>query len=382
MPAWIDHFIVVSTAALVIVTVVPAIRAPHWAIRMWDFPRVQASVLALLIMVVSAFGIRPGAVSNQACLVLAGACLLWHLSWIWPYTRLHRREVPSAAMPAASDTLRLMCANVLMHNQRVPGLIATIRSYRPDIVVTLETNERWQRELRVIHDDYPHRLACPLENLYGMHVFAKMPLIDPKIQFLVESDIPSMHMMISPWSDGRDIHLHFLHPAPPSPTENDESTERDAELLVVAKAVRDCDAPLIVAGDLNDVAWSRTTRLFRKISGLMDPRIGRGMFNSFHARWPFFRFPLDHVFVSSHFSLVRMKRLPTPGSDHFAIFVELVLAGKDTAEATIEDADHSDQAEAEESIENADVHPADVHRPGVQRTVFQSARARSLEFGT
>jgi hypothetical protein len=79
----------------------------------------------------------------------------------------------------------------------------------------------------------------------------------------------------------------------------------------------------VVAGDLNDVAWSHTTRLFQRTSGLLDPRVGRGLYSTFHAAYPFLRWPLDHVFFSREFRLRRLERLPAFGSDHFPILVEV-----------------------------------------------------------
>ena len=76
-------------------------------------------------------------------------------------------------------------------------------------------------------------------------------------------------------------------------------------------------------GDLNDVAWSRTTRLFQRISGLLDPRVGRHYINTFHADYPLLRWSLDHVFHSTDFALVDMQRLAHIGSDHFPVYVVL-----------------------------------------------------------
>ena len=132
----------------------------------------------------------------------------------------------------------------------------------------------------------------------------------------------------------------------------------------MAKSVAEADTPDIVTGDLNDVAWSETTRLFRKISGLLDPRIGRGMFNTFHADYWFIRFPLDHLFHSDHFTLSKICRLPGFGSDHFALLTELALEPGGGISQDGLDADADDRLRAKAKVDDQGVGKKDVPRPG------------------
>ncbi len=83
--------------------------------------------------------------------------------------------------------------------------------------------------------------------------------------------------------------------------------------------------PVIVLGDFNDVAWSSTTSLFRKVSRLLDPRIGRGFYNTFNAKNVLMRWPLDHLFISEEFRIKVLERADHIKSDHFPMYTELTF---------------------------------------------------------
>ena len=265
-------------------------------------------------------------------------------------------------MGGSQDGLSILTANVLTPNREAEALLDLVRKYEPDILVTLESDQWWQEYLNSLEPDMPYTIKCPLDNLYGMHVYSRLPLENATVDYLVEKDVPSMHALVRMRS-GDQLCIHFLHPAPPSPTENPESAERDAELVVVARSVADSDEPIIVTGDLNDVAWSPTTRLFRKLSGLLDPRVGRGMYNTFHAKYPFARWPLDHLFHSHHFTLRSIRRLPPIGSDHFALLTELSYAPERGADQEGLKDDQDDRAWARSIADEQNVDKSDVPRP-------------------
>lgn len=324
----------------------------EWWIRGADFPRLQILVLGFIAFVLFLLVDHPWTAFNQLLFVGLIAALAYQLKMVLPYTFVWKKQVKQVKQDQLDPDrqISLIVSNVLTTNTKYHLLIEQIQIHQPDLVLTLETDDAWQDALAVIEPDYPYRVPVPLDNLYGMHLYSKLELSETEVKFILSDEIPSIHTKVLLRS-GQPVQLYCLHPKPPSPTEAKDSTLRDAELLIVGDQIKDLDESCIVMGDLNDVAWSRTTRLFQRISGLLDPRVGRRYVNTFHADYPLLRWSLDHVFHSTDFALVHMERLKHVGSDHFPVYLVLQTGRVfEHHQEELEETDQDDQ-EAKEAIQ-------------------------------
>lgn len=296
----------------------------NWWVRVVEFPRIQIVVLGVVAWAAMILFYSEWQIGQWLLFLALSLTLAYQLRMVLPYTQLWKKEVQNATddPKLAEHQIKIMVSNVLTPNEQKQDLVNLVNDKNPDILIALETDKKWERALEQIEPDYPYTVKVPLDNLYGMHLYSKLELIDPEIKYLIIDDIPSIHSQLRLQS-GRVIWLYCLHPMPPSPTEADKSTTRDAELLMVGKHIKEHEQTAILAGDLNDVAWSKTTRRFQRISGLLDPRIGRHFINTFHVKYPFLRWALDHIFHSACFTLVDISRMPSIGSDHFPVMTTL-----------------------------------------------------------
>lgn len=328
-------------------TLLPYLPTTWWWVRACEFPRLQIATLAALPLLCVPFIAAPWSwITLAASLAVLGLQARNVLPWtpLWPV------QVKSAEPGHDERCVTLLISNVLTSNRKADRLIALIERHQPDIVLTLESDGWWQERLdAALAEAWPEAVRIPLDNLYGMHLYSRLPLVSPKVEWLIQDDIPSIETGVT-LPCGDTIRLHALHPRPPAPGESEESLWRDAELLLIGKRIHDDPAPTLVAGDLNDVAWSRTTRLFSRVSGMLDPRRGRGMYSTFHAHYPLLRWPLDHVFSSEHFTLKRLRRLPDIGSDHFPILATLCYRPSRADEHDTPTADAEEHREARETI--------------------------------
>lgn len=239
----------------------------------------------------------------------------------------------------------MIVGNVYQYNRKFESALHIIKKNDPDLIFLVETDQAWADALSSIHENYEHRILLPLENTYGLVLYSKLRIRSQEINYLVNDEIPSLEIDVE-LRGGKLITIYAIHPTPPVPGESLSSTERDAEILIVGKKSKENPLPSLVIGDLNDVAWSYTTSLFLKISEMADPRRGRCFYNTFHAKYPFFRWPLDHVFLSKHFGLSKIRVLSGIGSDHFPIELKAALAGFKTIEPDKAGAEEKKEARA------------------------------------
>ncbi len=333
-------------------TFISFVRWDYWWVRIFDYPRLQISVI-LILLVIASVVIYDFAKTWH--FLLTGALLVsifYQGRKIYRYTIFTPKQVKQYKGDENVNTFSILVCNVYQPNRKAKKVLNHVKKMKPDLLLLLEANKWWEEQMDEIEEEYPYTIKKPMENLYGMLLYSRLKLKDPKINFFFEDDIPSFEARVR-LNKTDYFKIFCLHPKPPFPTESTTSTNRDAELLLVGKEVVKLDQPVLIFGDFNDVAWSNTTRLFQKVSELLDPRIGRGFYNTFHAKYPMFRWSLDHVFHSTHFQLVKMKRLSGVGSDHFPIYVKLHFKPEERDLQEEPDADGDDYELADEKIDKA-----------------------------
>ncbi|RYH02252.1 hypothetical protein EU805_10395 [Salipiger sp. IMCC34102] len=338
----------VVTGLTAFATVLPQSRLSHGFVRSADFPRQQLLALAIAL-ICGALWLRP---EGWGWMVgVLAACVVLHAFYIGRYLPIwHSQSVRPGADEAVepAHTVSIIAANVKKSNRDFGKLVEVARAVDADIVTALETDQAWLDGLKPLHEIYPHVMTRPHDNGYGMAVYSRYPLEAAAFRDVVVEKVPSLRARVT-LPGGRQFRLYVVHPEPPVPYLSTEG--RDAELGAIGIEAHDDPLPAIVTGDLNDVAWSVTTKRFQNVSGLLDPRVGRGFYNTFSARMPLMRWPLDHLFHDPVFRLVEMKRLADIGSDHFPMYFKLLLTPHDASDSLPDEPCAEELEEVEEMID-------------------------------
>ena len=322
--------ICVLAALLAAVTVLPLSGTHHWWVRMWDFPRVQIAGGQALVAVLAAFFLSGDLRWLVLVPTLAGMALqLWRIR---PFTPLSGREMRFATPRGDGHEVTLLASNVLMENDRHDLVRDLILEVDPDVVLLMETDQRWLDGVAPALAGYPKVLSLAKDDYYGLIFATRLEVVDAQVVYLTADETPTVFAELRT-PGGRLFHFVGLHPEPPVP--GVDTDERDAQILYAARFARRSDVPLVTMGDFNDAAWSHSSRLFKHYGRYLDPRRGRGLYASFHAKNPLIRCAIDQLFLTEDLAVVDFRLGPKIGSDHFPVIARIRVDPEDAGRLNV-----------------------------------------------
>ncbi|MCL6460783.1 MAG: endonuclease/exonuclease/phosphatase family protein [Flavobacterium micromati] len=245
---------------------------------------------------------------------------------LFKYTRFYV-SITKEQGESSSKTISVLSANVYQDNKQYDAFLKLVNQNDPDIILTMESDESWEKALSVLVASYKYSVKVSLDNTYGMHLYSKLEILHHSIHYFVADDLPSIEAKIATHYN-YNFTFFAVHPPPPSPTEEENAKERDGELLSIAKKIKENADTCVVLGDFNNVAWAKSSILFRKTSETIDGRIGRGFISTFHTKYWFLRFPIDLMFHTPDVFVEDLKSLGYFGSDHFPIYAKFFINRK------------------------------------------------------
>lgn len=303
----------------IIGSLLPIIDSEHWIIRGQSYLRaiylgLNLTLLILLIVFANY------SVLTLVLIIMLALALIVCLRSVITFTPLSTIDVELADNSTLDKQCSILVFNVYQFNDKYDKFLEVVNRVNPDIIFLIETNTLWAQGLSPLKESYPFSFGDVRENTYGLMLFSKIQLLEGGINYFVKPDIPSAEILIS--INSSMIRILGIHPRPPIPGESYSSKSKDKELVQAANYLnkQEEDDHQILIGDLNDVAWSRASRLFKRSTGMQDPRAGRGFYSTFPT-YSLIKMPIDHFFCTPKIKMVDFRVLENIGSDHFPVNV-------------------------------------------------------------
>jgi endonuclease/exonuclease/phosphatase (EEP) superfamily protein YafD len=226
----------------------------------------------------------------------------------------------SGDLTTSRETHRVVLINVNTWTGDPERVQQVIHDTDPDLVLLEEVSVRWMDALRGLGAVYPHSVARPREDNFGIALFSKHPL-DGDVVLIGDVGMPSILARLR--LGGHDLTLLGTHPVPPANRQT--STWRNDQLEQLADVAAGIKTPLLLLGDLNTTPWNHYFRRLVKRSGLKDSARGFGVQPTWPCHNPLLRIPLDHCLHSKDIAIVDRQVGPRVGSDHYPLIIDFAI---------------------------------------------------------
>lgn len=230
-----------------------------------------------------------------------------------------RLRLGDEVMPDVGVRVKLVAINVHSQSDRTERVLGYLQSIPADVILVMEVNDRWLTALAPLQEKYPHRLAEPREDDFGIALFSRLPLASAEVVHSGDDELPSVAVTVE--AEGGRFFLLGTHPLPPGSPGS--ARARNAQFRQIAALVRAQTVPVVVLGDLNTTPWSPFFADLLRESGLRASLPGRGLRGSWPAWLPVGKILLDHCLVSPGVAVREHRLGPRVSGDHLPVMIEL-----------------------------------------------------------
>lgn len=241
------------------------------------------------------------------------ACVLIVLN-LYPVANFYKNAPKEIYLETGTPTMRVMSLNVFSGNKEYQKVMEIIQHENPDVLLLMEVNDSWEKQLRNIEAIYPHKIVVPRPDNFGIALYSKHPLIISETHEWGAYHIPSITATVLS-KDSPPVHVIGIHTMPPL---NDMMAQSNrAQLQEVSKHALKTDGPVVIMGDFNATPWSYSYQSvfsgndFYHAWGDMRP-IGTWLPNFIGGIF------IDHILVKNMIAM-DWKVSEDVGSDHRAI---------------------------------------------------------------
>lgn len=256
-----------------------------------------------------------------AALFLVGLNGIEVIPWYLPHSQ---QVVGKAAQP-----IRVLSFNLNIKNEQHNEVINVVQNNHPDLALFVEVERQTVEDLKTgLHDTLPYSFRSPAG---GLALLSRFPIQDARGDNF--NGRGGHNVIATVEVDKKPIQVIGTHLI--TPVKQTNFHRRNLQLAVLSDYIRGINQPLILVGDFNLTPWSPYYRQFINKTKLHNTRLGFGILPSwprptsylYRIKWfmPLMNIPIDHCFVSKHFSVARIYTGANANSDHASLITDLVL---------------------------------------------------------
>lgn len=280
----------------------------HWSLDLFSNFRWQYLIAGALVTVWAIWYRQRGILLLAVLTLLLNALLIGRLAW--------HPEVSTAKL-AGDFSLRVLSQNVLQSNQNMQAVFDHVMASDADVVVLIEVNQQWVVQLAGLKAKYPHVIALPRPDNFGIALYSRIPWTNEQILKLGGADFPAIQVELH--HQGHNVVLIGLHAM--SPPAGSNGRLRDLQLSELARHVASIRVPVLAVGDFNATPWS---------AGMRTATAGTLGFRSLIPPWkPTWSvgsplaIPIDHALATAPLVITGRNIGPDVGSDHRSIGISV-----------------------------------------------------------